>query len=278
MIFILRYFSGILAGLMLVAAAFLFAGPPEPADTPLVAPLVAETSASAEARIERIGVPPSLLRSDGFSYTEPEVGAIAREIAFRERTRRYHLFAPADLPEGPRPAIVLLHGDKRSGLSMIDMWKDVATREAVVLIAPDSAGDGWTWAEDGPEFLDAVLADAREAQALRDDALYLFGHSAGGALAIRAALAPNAPWRRVASHAGLPNALAVVAGGGNTPLRIYLGTDDHLYPLTDARRIANALARAGHPTDLIEILGHNHWYYQLGPHLSTLAWSWLSGG
>ena len=40
------------------------------------------------------------------------------------------------------PAILLLHGAGQDGRAMIDMWHEIATREGLVLIAPDFPADG----------------------------------------------------------------------------------------------------------------------------------------
>jgi len=53
-----------------------------------------------------------------------------------ERVRIWYGYGPLD---GPRkPAIILLHGADRDGLSVIDMWASLADREGLILIAPDS--------------------------------------------------------------------------------------------------------------------------------------------
>ena len=61
----------------------------------------------------------------------------------------------------PRPAIVLFHGSGRTGESMVDMWREVAERASVVLVAPDFEGvEGWDRGLPDPRVMLDALNDA----------------------------------------------------------------------------------------------------------------------
>lgn len=107
--------------------------------------------------------------------------------------------------------------------------------------------------------------------------LHLFGHSAGASLALLFANRAPGAWKSVAVHGGLLRPQVVAPAEPAPPIRFHLGTDDHLFPLEQARAVGRALAGAGHVTELVEIEGHTHWYYGLGPWLSELAWVFFDG-
>jgi pimeloyl-ACP methyl ester carboxylesterase len=89
----------------------------------------------------------------------------------------------------------------RGGAAMLDIWQGVGGG-AAVLIAPDALDPaGSTMAQDGPDFLTAVLAEAARAHPIDPGEVYLMGHSAGANHALRLANR-SGPWRAVAVHAG----------------------------------------------------------------------------
>jgi predicted esterase len=169
-------------------------------------------------------------------------------------------------------AIVLLHGSNRDGRSMLDMWRHLAQRENITLIAPDASNlAGWRGYSDGQSFLDALLVEASQIYAFDPNRVYLFGHSSGAIHALSLANS-GGQWRAVAVHAGGLSSSPDGAAQRHAPLRIYLGDKDHLFPLAQVRAHAKKLAEAGHHTELIVIPNHTHWYYVIGPNLAVDAW------
>lgn len=213
------------------------------------------------------------------AYTAPAFPELKRHIPFEGRDRNYYLWMPDGPSNDPRPVIVLLHGAQRTGASMIDMWKDVADRHGVILVAPDALGQSWSPAADSPAFLGTVLQDAHGISPLDGRAVYLFGHSSGGILATLYANRVGQLWAGVGIHAGILDPKAVVAAPDAPPIRHYLGTKDHLFPRSGAEASAKALSDAGHEMELVMIKGHTHWYYAIGPHLAEDLWThWQPAG
>lgn len=202
-------------------------------------------------------------------FTERDVGGETVEFAFAGATRRAHLYLPGGASRTPRAAVTLLHGAGRSGLSMIPMWKETAERRNLLLVAPDSRGRGWSAAEDAPQLLAAALNEARARTALDPARLFLFGHSSGGELALHYANRLGGVWRAAATHGASIDPRSVEPARPAPPLRMYLGVSDQYFRVSQAESAAAALAKAGHPTELVEIRGHDHWYYEIGPHLSA---------
>jgi hypothetical protein len=49
-----------------------------------------------------------------------------------------------------------------------------------------------------------------------------------------------------------------------------------LFSADSARASGEAMAQAGHPTELLMIPGHTSWYFQIGPRLSHTTWLWFA--
>src|SRR5215471_9073929 len=91
-----------------------------------------------------------------------ETGKITKEkIAWKGKDRVYYLFVPHGAsPDKKLPAIVTLHGSTRNGESLLSRWKDLAEKEKIVLIGPDSADPvHWASPADGPLFLHDVVEE-----------------------------------------------------------------------------------------------------------------------
>lgn len=230
------------------------------------------------ARVEYIPYPADVPRAGRDpSYDEP--GAIGETLNLDHagQQRQVHLYMPQG-DSGPRRSILLLHGAQRTGLSMLDMWRAAADRTGLVLIAPDALGEGWSPESDPPQLLIEALKAAATRVALAPDGVAMFGHSSGGMLAQLYANRLAGPWRAVATHgAALPAASILVPAAATVPVRLYVGAGDHLFPPAKARQTAEALAAAGHPSDMIAIAGHTHWYYAIGPWMADHCLDWMAG-
>lgn len=243
-------------------------------DGPVQATAVVAAHEEHPVDMSSMAVPASLLAASGsYSYEEPKLAP--RQLEVDGVTRTYQLYVPQTLLPGARPTIVLFHGAERSGASMIDMWREIADAEGAILIAPDASGGTWSWTKDGPGFVSAVIEDVRDDYRLNPLRMYLFGHSDGGAHALRIGNDTSLRWRAVSSHAGFPQSGTIRKTGGLPPVRVYVGTEDHVYSIESSGNAAVTLAQAGHPTEVIRVRGHNHWYYKVGPHLNKDIWKWF---
>jgi len=211
---------------------------------------------------------PDLPRST--DYAPPEGAFIRHAFAFDGEMRVWHGVAPKVGDAPPTAVVVLLHGSGRDGRAMLDMWQGLAREAGILLIAPDSRdAAGWNPDTDGEAFLAQVMADAGVGAEVP---AYLFGHSAGAEFALYLAGQGEGPWRAVAVHAGGRDLRRISAPDHPVPLRIYLGDHDRLFPLDRVRREAQAMAAAGHDTELVVIPGHGHWFYVIGPQIAAEAW------
>src|SRR5262249_59961726 len=60
-------------------------------------------------------------------------------IVSQGNNRTYYLFVPGGISaERPAALILLLHGSGRNGASLVNLWQDIASREKLVLVGPDT--------------------------------------------------------------------------------------------------------------------------------------------
>ncbi|HEX8847707.1 MAG TPA: alpha/beta hydrolase-fold protein [Pyrinomonadaceae bacterium] len=216
------------------------------------------------------------------SYTPSAAAAkITKESLVSEgRTRTYYLLLPDKLSASkPLPLIVLLHGSKRNGLSLVEKWKDLAAKEEIILAGPDSSDSvGWSVPEDGPDFLRDLVEALKANYPVNPRRVYLFGHSAGAGHAIYMSLFESQYFAATAIHAGaLPEQgyVAIEKAKRKIPLAIWVGTVDPFFPLKLVRATRDAMNAQGFSVQLTEMPGHDHWYYDLAPKINKEAWEFL---
>lgn len=196
------------------------------------------------------------------------------------RTRTYYLFVPesAKKSESP-PLIVLLHGSGRDGKSLLDPWTPLAKKEGIVLAAPDAlTPQGWRVPEDGPDFLYDLVEMLTTQLDLDKQRVYLFGHSAGAGHALVMALMESEYFAAIAVHAGaLPESAypMMERTARKTPIAIWVGTEDALFPLPVVRATRDALKAHGFHPELTELAGHTHMYYNRAGAINEQVWKFL---
>jgi poly(3-hydroxybutyrate) depolymerase len=190
--------------------------------------------------------------------------------------RSWYSYAPADAPQKPRPAVMLLHGDARDGRSMLDMWKPVADQHGLILIAPNAASTlGWSRQASGVAFQAQVLAAAQSLYNIDSTQVFLSGHSKGAELASLLVNDKAAFWRAIAVHGGYAQDHTYQSQHG-APFHAYLGEYDHLYSLKEQRAALRDLQQAGHDTKLSILPEHNHGFYANGRAIAHDMWLWMT--
>lgn len=147
----------------------------------------------------RAGVP---LRGDADGYT---IDQHLRTPDGRDRT--YHLHVPSELPTGPVPLLIALHGGMGSGVQFEQNsgFDDIAEREGFLVVYPDGLGVGLqetrlrTWNGgyccgssasddiDDVTFIEMVIDAIAADHDVDPDRVFAAGHSNGGIMAYRLA-------------------------------------------------------------------------------------------
>jgi len=196
------------------------------------------------------------------------------------KARAYYLFVPEKLnKDHPAPLLVLLHGSGRNGASLADKWKDLAKKEGIILVAPDAiTTEGWRSPVDGPDFLHDLITELLSKYPIDARRIYLFGHSAGASFALYMALYESEYFAAAAIHAGAltpEDGSIVERAKRKIPIHIAVGTVDRFFPLAAVRDTRDMLNSNGFNAQLIEMPGHDHWYYDLAPKINATAWAFL---
>jgi poly(3-hydroxybutyrate) depolymerase len=197
------------------------------------------------------------------------------------KKRSYYLMVPETATVAhPAPLLLLLHGSGHNGQSLMDKWKDLGVKEGIILVAPDSINsEAWRSPVDGPDFLHDLLSELKEKLPIDVRRMYVFGHSGGAVFALYMGLFESEYFAAVAIHAGAlsgpSDVLAVERAPRKIPFQIAVGTVDPLFPLPAVRATRDLLAKNGFTVELIEMKGHDHWYYDLAPKINVTAWEFL---
>ena len=196
------------------------------------------------------------------------------------KARAFYLFVPDKLTKDqPAPLVLLLHGSGRNGFSLVEKWKDLAKKERIIVVGPDSINPRvWATPADGPDFLHQLITDLESKYPIDDRRVYLFGHSGGACFALYMALYESEYFAATAIHAGALGRDAgrlVEQAGRKIPIYIAVGTVDRSFPLESVRATRDLLNENGFDSQLIEMPGHDHWYYDLAPKINAAAWSFL---
>ena len=195
------------------------------------------------------------------------------------KTRVYYLYVPSTV-KAPAPLIITLHGSNRTGVTLVEKWKDYAKKEGIILAGPDSSNlQMWSWPVDGPDFLYDLVEALKPKYPINPRRVYLFGHSAGASFALNMSLMESEYFAATAIHAGSlrsDDELKLIRlAKRKIPISIQVGDSDQFFPLKDVRATRDALKGAGLPVDLIEIENHDHWYYDKASKFNQTAWEFL---
>ena len=194
------------------------------------------------------------------------------------KTRAYYLYVPSTVKE-PAPLIIMLHGSNRTGVTLVEKWKDYAKKEGIIIAGPDALNlRGWGWPQDGPDYLRDLVEELKSKYHINPRRVYLFGHSAGAVFALQMGLMESQYFAAIAIHAGaLPqedmNLLDLAKR--KIPFSIQVGDSDEFFPVKAVRTTRDALKEKGFTVDLIEIPNHDHWYYDQAAKFNQTAWQFL---
>ena len=202
------------------------------------------------------------------------------KFEFANKQRTYYLYIPDNVKAAtPAPLIVLLHGSNRNGLSLVEKWKDLADKEGIILVGPDSSDSArWSLDNDGTEFLHELVSLLKSTHPIDSRRVYLFGHSGGAIMAILISLLESEYFAATAIHAGLldPGDYKFTDyAKRKIPLAIFVGDKDPFFPFNQVAATRDVLKAKGFTVELTKIANHDHWYYDLAPKINQSAWDFL---
>ena len=214
-------------------------------------------------------------------YKAPKNKFDVQSLNFGDVQRQYHAYKSRRHKVAPKTMLLLLHGSNRNGASLIDKWKRLADQHNILLVAPDSANkSSWSMKRDSAAFMKSVLSHARAKYKISEATIYGFGHSAGAKMMTLLSIWHSELFSAAAVHAGYLSLGAASKSKDSkkakVPLAHFIGSNDHIFNIEDAKRSAQILSDFGQNVDVIVIKGHNHWYYDIAPFVNEKAWEFLS--
>lgn len=202
-------------------------------------------------------------------------------LVSQNKKHTYYLFVPESVQsKKPVPLLILLHGSNRNGLSLVEKWKDLASREGIILAGPDAVNPQyWSQPADGPEAIRDLVEGLKAKYPINARRVYLFGHSAGAVFSLNLSMLESEYFAAMAIHAGSWRQREEFQLLGQVkrkiPLAIWVGTVDDFFPLSSVHATRDAMKAQGLTVQLKEMPGHNHWYYDLAPQINDEAWQFL---
>ena len=198
----------------------------------------------------------------------------------RGKTRVYYLYVPSNLKTGTTaPLILTLHGSNRTGVTLVEKWKDLAKKEGIILVGPDATDlRGWGSPQDGPDFLFELVEELSKKYPVNPKRVYLFGHSAGASFALEMSLMESEYFAATAVHAGAltkDDVELIDLAKRKIPISIQVGDSDQYFPVKVVRATCDALKNAGFNVEFTEIPNHDHWYYDQASKFNQTAWEFL---
>jgi poly(3-hydroxybutyrate) depolymerase len=201
------------------------------------------------------------------------------------RKRAYHLFVPEKVtPAVPAPLIVALHGSGGDGRAMVQEWKELASRQGIIVAGPNSLSSaGWSLTEDGPALFGDLVEELKAKHPIDAKRVYIFGYSAGAVYALQLALMESEYFAAAAVFAGALDVASfsrIDRAKRKIPIALFVGTEDPFFPLVKVRATRNELSSRGFPVQLKEIANHDndqdHNYFPLAHGINRDAWKFLS--
>jgi len=206
---------------------------------------------------------------------------VKQSISSQGRNRTFYLFVPENITAAkPAPLIVMLHGSGRNGMSLVEKWKDLASKEGFIIAGPDSnSSDRWSSVEDPPDFLRDLVEHLKSQYPINSRRIYLFGHSAGAVYSLTLSMIESEYFAATAIHAGAwrhqDEYSVIPSAQRKIPIAIWVGTNDPYFSIPEVRSTQAALEAKGFPIKVTEMAGHDHYYYDLAPRINESAWEFL---
>jgi poly(3-hydroxybutyrate) depolymerase len=203
----------------------------------------------------------------------------SRSVHCESNQQTYLYYSPerAAGQDNALPTLMLLHGAGDRAANMVDAWKNFATKNKIILLAPDLPREA-KYEEGAPQVFRCVVEDARQLLPIDPQRVYLFGNSMGGYLAYDAAMFESQYFAAVAVHAmrvADEYTWIITRARRKMPIAIYVGDRDQFFSPASVRKTRDPLHQAGFPVHYVELIDHDHNYYARSDEINADAWKFL---
>jgi len=181
-----------------------------------------------------------------FSWSQKRAGTFTRNLllAWNEEVRRYYLYVPADLSDGPVPLVIVLHGGDQTLEEAVRhapaQWMQLADRDKFIVAYPAGRNRHWHDCRDDNQgsdaddvgFINALIDELAKVYAVDQQRIYASGESNGGMMCFRLACELSDRIAAVGAVAANYPALHTECPGPVNPVSILImnGTADPIMP------------------------------------------------
>jgi len=211
------------------------------------------------------------------SKDKPEHGSFTFDG--QKRDYSYQIPSAAD-PSKPLPVVVLLHDQGGWASDVMGAWKDYASHQGFIIIAPESLHNTmWNSQVDGPPFLHAVVDEVAKLHPIDRTRIYLFGLLGGGVYATALGIYDANFWAATAVHAAImdPSNYSLFAHAPRKePFEDWVGDQDSDHPLRELGNEHDAFVKAGFPFELKIIPNSSGTYWNVLDEVNEGCWKFFS--
>jgi polyhydroxybutyrate depolymerase len=199
---------------------------------------------------------------------------------YRGAERTYYLDVPASAKQDAA-LVVLLHGSGGNGGFMISRWQDIAAREGIVLLAPDSlhTDQGWDLKDDGPDYIHDLIAAVAAAHPVDRRRIYAFGQSGGAVYSLTLGMLESEYFAAIGFHAGgwrkPAEYKATAYATRKIPIGMWVGDQDEYFPMASLHQTEHVLTQAGFPAELHILDGRRHSYMDVPDDFHDQVWAFF---
>ena len=192
-------------------------------------------------------------------------GRSQKKISWKGRIGHISSFVPTGAaPERKLPLLLTLHGSGQSGETYVAAWKDVAEKEKIVVVGPNSDDSRpLVFAPGRPLSLHDVVDQLAGKQAIDSRRVYLFGHSAGAVFALQMAALESDYFAAAVAYAGSLQAKCFQPLRLRDPedsLSVHHRHERRVLPARRCQATRDALKSRSFPVEYVEMSGQTHNY------------------
>lgn len=205
-----------------------------------------------------------------------------RSLTFQSTTYQFFVYVPTAY-DGVRslPALLLAHGFGSNGQDFLNLWKDFAEKNGIILVSPTLP---YTLTNPPlgnlpPTLFPALMNQAQTEWKMDKKRIYIFGYSAGGVVTFEAIMPDSTYFAAAGIFASiiapgdeglLPQATRKI------PVALYIGDSDQFFTLDQVRATRDLLLQNNFPVHYVELSNQDHSFTTAAPNIEGDAWTYLS--
>lgn len=212
----------------------------------------------------------------------PQVaGLIQRQVQFQQTVYPFYVFLPSSL-NGTHalPAVLLIHGGGGKGPDLVEVWKNFAEQNGIVLVGPTLPLGGTFETAVAPELYPMIMDAVRAEWNVDAGRIYLFGVSAGGYTVFDACMFDSQYFAAGGVFAAVitPDYDWILQRATRKiPIAIYIGDHDEFFSVAQAQSTRDLLAASGFPVKLTIFPNLDHNYGAVADTVNADVWDFFNG-